>query len=91
MTDWKKAQGSQENKPEEFDTTSSENIVYQRRNITEVKVENSDGSTTNLWDYEERELTWKEYEALRLEENAKTLKQARADIDYLSAMTGTDL
>lgn len=91
MTDWKKAQGSQENKPEEFDTTSSENIVYQRRNITEVKVENSDGSTTNLWDYEERELTWKEFERIRLEEMAAQVKQGRADIDFISAMTGTDL
>lgn len=91
MTDWKKVQGSQVDKPEEFDTSSSEKIVYQRRNITQVELENSDGSKTKLWDYEERELTWKEFERIRLEEMAAQVKQGRADIDFISAMTGTDL
>lgn len=91
MTDWKKVQGSQEDKPEEFDTSSSGEIVYQRRNITQIELENSDGSKTKLWDYEERKLTWKEFERIRLEDMASRMKQERADIDFISAMTGTDL
>lgn len=91
MTDWKKVQGSQEDKPEEFDTSSSGEIVYQRRNITQIELENSDGSKTKLWDYEERKLTWKEFERIRLENMASRMKQERADIDFISAMTGTDL
>lgn len=91
MTDWKKVQGSQEDKPEEFDTSSSGEIVYQRRNITQIELENSDGSKTKLWDYEERKLTWKEFERIRLEDMASLMKQERADIDFISAMTGTDL
>lgn len=91
MTDWKKVQGSQEDKPEEFDTSSSSEIVYQRRNITQIELENSDGSKTKLWDYEERKLTWKEFERIRLEDVASRVKQERADIDFISAMTGTDL
>lgn len=91
MTDWKKVQGSQEDKPEEFDTSSSGEIVYQRRNITQIESENSDGSKTKLWDYEERKLTWKEFERIRLADMASRMKQERADIDFISAMTGTDL
>jgi hypothetical protein len=91
MTDWKKVQGSQEDKPEEFDTSSSGEIVYQRRNITQIESENSDGSKTKLWDYEERKLTWKEFERIRLEDIASRVKQEKADIDFISAMTGTDL
>ena len=91
MTDWKKVQGSQEDKPEEFDTSSSGEIVYQRRNITQIESENSDGSKTKLWDYEERKLTWKEFERIRLEDMVSRMKQERADIDFISAMTGTDL
>lgn len=91
MTDWKKVQGSQEDKPEEFDTSSSGEIVYQRRNITQIESENSDGSKIKLWDYEERKLTWKEFERIRLEDMTSRMKQERADIDFISAMTGTDL
>lgn len=91
MTDWKKVQGSQEDKPEEFDISSSGEIVYQRRNITQIELENSDGSKTKLWDYEERKLTWKEFERIRLEDMASRMKQERADIDFISAMTETDL
>lgn len=91
MTDWKKVQGSQEDKPEEFDTSSSGKIVYQRRNIIQIESENSDGSKIKLWDYEERKLTWKEFERIRLEDMTSRMKQERADIDFISAMTGTDL
>ena len=70
MTDWKKVQGSQETKPEEFDTTTSEVVAYQRRNIKRVEVENMDGSKTELWEYEEREMTHDEAVKLRLAADA---------------------
>ena len=91
MTDWKKVNGSQANKPEEFDTTTSSLVVYQRRNTKEVEIENTDGTKTTLWEYEERELTKEEFEGIYASDLAKQLAQARADIDFLSAMTGTDL
>ena len=67
MTDWRKAQGSQSEKPAEFDTTTSAFTVYQRRNIERITVENGDGSTTELWQYDEREMTHEEYETLSMQ------------------------
>lgn len=91
MTDWIKVQGSQETEPAVWDTTTSGHAVYQRRNVKRVEATNADGSMTKLWEYEERQLTPAEYE----EEHAKAIKtaldQARADIDFLSAVTGNDL
>lgn len=84
MTDWRKAQGSQVEQPAEFDTTTSSVIVYQRRNIERVTVSNGDGSTTELWQYEEREMSREEYTDLKI-------KQNRADIDYIAMETGVDL
>lgn len=91
MTDWKKANGSQLNKPEEFDTTTSAIVVYQRRNIKEVETENADGTKAKGWEYEERELTKEEFQETYVNNMSDQLAQARADIDFLSAMTGTDL
>lgn len=89
MTDWKVVQGSQLNKPEEFDVTSSPTTIYQRKNIQKVTVENND-SSTELWQYEERELTIEEYNKLNIQLK-QTVEQNRADIDFLAAMTGIDL
>lgn len=62
MTDWQTVQGSQENKPLEFDTESSQFYVYQRRNIHRVEVINeNDDTPTLLWEYDERLLTPDEY------------------------------
>lgn len=91
MTDWKTVNGSQVEKPLEFDTMSSAQVVYQRRNVKEVEQKNTDGTTVNLWEYEERTLTPAEYQGIRDTELSQKLAQARADIDFLSAMTGTDL
>lgn len=91
MTDWKKVNGSQPSKPEEFDTTTSAIVVYQRRNIKEVETENTDGTKTKGWEYEERELTKEEFQETYVNSMSDQLAQARADIDFLSAMTGTDL
>lgn len=84
MTDWRKVQGSQSEKPAEFDMTTSAVVVYQRKNIERVTVENTDGTTTELWQYDEREMTREEYVDLQLEQN-------RADIAYVAMETGVDL
>lgn len=91
MKDWKKVQGSQTEKPAEFDTTTSEVVVYQRRNIERVTVENPDGSTVELWEYEERELTHDEYAIVRAEAQQEQIDQIRADVDFISAMTEIEL
>lgn len=67
MTDWKKVQGSQSEKPAEFDATTSAVVVYQRKNIERITVTNDDGSTTELWQYDERKMTREEYTELRAE------------------------
>ena len=91
MTDWKKVQGSQVEKPQEFDTTTSAVIVYQRRNIQRVKVTNPDGTTTELWEYEEREMTREEYAIVVAESQQEQIDQNRADIEFISAMSNVDL
>ena len=72
MTDWVKVNGSQEEKPAEFDETSSSSVVYQRRNIHRIEVENHDGTKVTLWEYEERTLTPSE---ANLEKNNIELKE----------------
>ncbi len=86
MTDWKEVIGSQAEKPKEFDTTASSLVVYQRRNIKEV----TEDEATH-WEYEERTLTKGEFNETYVNSLSEQLEQARADIDFLSAMTGTDL
>lgn len=70
MTDWKKVTGTQPDKPEEVDRTSSPSTVYLRKNIEQVtrEVEGSDGETQTVteWQYDEREMTVEEYENMAL-------------------------
>ena len=66
MTDWQIVHGSQEDKPTELDTTSSESYIYQRRNVKRVTAEGELG-TYEQWQYEERKLTRDEYNAIRAE------------------------
>lgn len=73
MTDWKQVQGSQEAKPEEFDTRSSSIVAYQRRNIQRVKVKDIDGKEAELWEYEEREMTHDEAVKLQLATNVQKI------------------
>lgn len=85
MTEWTKVQGSQPEKPEEFDTTSSEVIVYQRRNIERVNIKNEDGTTSELWEYDERKLTRDEYtlarDAANQEKAIAALENAICELD----------
>ena len=50
MTDWKKVTGTQPDKPEEVDRTSSPSTVYLRKNIEQVtrEVEGSDGKMKSV-------------------------------------------
>ena len=66
MTDWQIVHDSQEDKPAELDTTSSEIYIYQRRNIQRV-TDDLDGKAYECWQYEERKLTRDEYNAIRAE------------------------
>ena len=84
MTDWKKVQGSQETEPTEFDATTSSVVVYQRKNIERITVTNLDGTTAELWQYDERELTPVEFMQAQIDKN-------RADIDFISVMSDIEL
>ncbi|MSU82493.1 hypothetical protein FYJ25_09055 [Anaerobutyricum soehngenii] len=68
MTDWKKVTGTQPDKPEEIDRTSSPLTVYLRKNIEQVtrEVEGSNGEMTTEWQYDEKEMTVEEYENMAL-------------------------
>lgn len=70
MKDWKKVTGTQQERPEEIDRTSSPTTVYLRRNIEQVEKEvedsNGDVQTVTEWRYEEREMTVEEYENMAL-------------------------
>lgn len=90
MTDWKKVQGSQAEKPAEFDTTTSEVVVYQRRNIERVTVKNTDNTETELWEYEERELTREEYTVVRVAEQQRQIDEAN-ETALAGLMATTDL
>ena len=70
MTDWKKVTGTQTERPEEIDKTSSPSTVYLRRNIEQIEkeVEGTDGEvqTTTEWHYEEKEMSIEEYKNMIL-------------------------
>lgn len=65
---WQIVHGSQLDKPAEFDSTSSNFYVYQRRNIQRV-TQDLDGVNSEFWQYEERKITHGEYEKLLADEN----------------------
>lgn len=91
MTDWKKVQGSQVERPQEWDTTTSAVVVYQRKNIERITVEDMDGKTAELWQYDEREMSRDEYAVIRAEAQQEQIDQIRADVDYISAVAEVDL
>lgn len=70
MTDWKRVTGTQPDKPEEVDRTSSPSTVYLRRNIEQVtnEIATIDGETQTVteWQYDEKEMTVEEYENMAL-------------------------
>lgn len=67
MTGWKVVRGSQETAPSELDMSSSPTTVYQRRNIEQIEVEQTDSDeTVSMWQYEEREMTPAEYSQMQI-------------------------
>ena len=91
MKDWKKVQGSQFEKPQEFDITSSAVVVYQRKNIERVTVEDKvSGETTEVWQYDERELSREEYSIIIAEIQQAQIKEAN-DMALTNLMAITDL
>ena len=70
MTDWKKVTGTQPERPEEIDKTSSPATVYLRKDIKQVEreIEGDDGQKTTVteWQYDEKEMTVEEYESMML-------------------------
>ena len=80
MTQWKKVQGSQAERPLALDVASSPSTVYQRRNIKCI----SEDQQPNLWEYEERTLTREEY--VLMESPAfQSVQQALSDIQLALA------
>lgn len=68
MKDWKTVTGTQPERPAEVDLESSPTTVYMRKNIRQVEQKEAEDSeeTVSVWQYEERELTLREYEELNL-------------------------
>ena len=62
MTPWKKVHGSQPEQPSEWDVVSSAVKVYQRKNVHQIEVDNADGTTTTNWEYDERTMSFQEFQ-----------------------------
>lgn len=79
MTEYKLVESMQSDKPLDIDTTSSPNIVYQRKNIKLVEATGNEDDLTykpRHWEYEERELTQDEYsQYLIVMEQAKEINE----------------
>lgn len=87
MTNWIIVCGTQAKKPVEFDIISSKVCVYQHRNVERIS-KNTEQGSYEYWQYEERKMSFEEYNNLMLQrQNA----QLRADIDYISAIFEIDL
>lgn len=73
--------------PDLIDTDSSKYSVYIRRNITEI----TQDEDSVLYEYEEAKLSKEDYEKYLEELSLMDIQQLRADLDYLSLMTGVSL
>ena len=78
MKEWRTVFGTEAVMPEVFDTTSSPETVYQRRNIKEVEKTEEDGEKVTGWEREERELTIGEYQQMML--TREVVNENKADI-----------
>jgi hypothetical protein len=58
---WRKAEGTQAEKPKEIDTAASPLCVYLRKNIQQEKREQQGGESVSVWTYDEAVLTLAEY------------------------------
>lgn len=85
MTNWKESETAQEEKPLEIDDTQSPTTVYERRNFAQIQREQQDGTTQEIWTYEEREMTVEEYEKM------KTDLETPATILIMQTLSAMDL
>ena len=60
LINWRKAEGTQAEKPKEIDTAASPFSVYIRKDIRQ-EVRQQDGGSVTVWTYDEAVLTLKEY------------------------------
>lgn len=72
------------NQPLSLDTESSETTVFVRENIAAVQRTGMGGAVSTMYVYDEKQYSRAEYSELVAAQN-------RADIDYLSIMTGVEL
>lgn len=56
-------EGSQTERPLEFDATTSKTIIYIRKNI-ERKTKTQDGNTYEVWEYDEAQIPMSEFPAV---------------------------
>lgn len=58
-------EGSQETRPLEFDATTSDTVIYIRRNIERItKTDEMTGDSVELWAYDEAEVSIDEFKAI---------------------------
>ena len=58
---WRTVTGSQEQRPDVIDQTSSSKYVYLRRNIQRITRIEESGNPVTLWQYDEAVITHEEY------------------------------
>ena len=83
-----------EEQPKTTDLTTSPTTVYERRNIKRIERQDENEEKVSLWEYEEREMTRKEYEDMQnaLETPAmQTIMQAIASLELTVEMQGVSL
>lgn len=80
-------------RPDEVDTTSSNKVVYLRRNIVEKQRDDkvSSENVTTYYEYDEAKLTKEEYEKYLKSLDLINIQQLYADLDYVAAMAGVEL
>lgn len=61
--DWEHVEGTQKEKPLEFDATTSRTVVYIRQNIERVKKEQDDAAY-EVWEYDEAQLPMQDFAAI---------------------------
>ena len=97
MDKWKTVQDSRKERQEEIDTTSSSNVVYERRNIRRetVAVANGETETTmEQWIYEQR--TWLREDYMRMQQElespaTRAIMQSISDLQLEVAMSSAGL
>lgn len=83
---WHVSENGSSEKPPSIDKQSSRNYVILRKNFEEVPTYDESGQQVGThWRYLEQFLNKKLYEEY------DKIQNARADIDYISMMTGIDL